>query len=381
MCNKIATLTAALLAGSLEQPLWNGFLSQLREYCEADFVSLLFQPPGWRKFESLLLSANGISTEETIANYRRHSYPDYDALRLWMDDGMPYPMEALFVADGAEHPAFFSEMTETIGITASFFMRVQESSGVDGWLAVARQGGNFSPEVEAMLREIAPVLRGVLRLYIAREEEQFAARLNEETVQRLQFGWIALDATGLILSADPFGEQVLSAGEVLARDREGRLEVRTGDMQREIVTNIGRLAASPQAAPRAIPLRADPWLDMLLVKARYRPLSSSGAPAVIAYVHGDSWSSSLRESQLSKMFALSASEARLALALCRGKRIAEAGAEIGLTVETARSYSKAIYAKTGARGQPDLVRIILGSILALAAEGAPDGPSALSADD
>ena len=367
MRNKITTLTAALLEGSFEQPLWSSFLEQLRHLCEADFVSLLFQPPGWRKNDSLILSANGASAEESLENYRRHSYPEYDALRLWMEDGEPYPMAAMIAEDGGKHKAFFDEMTDTVGITATLFMRVQEQSGVDGWLSLARRGGEFSAEVKALLREIAPVLRSVLRLYIAREQERFAARLNEETVQRLQFGWIALDAAGLILSADPYGEQVLADGEVLARDRDGRLEVRPGDMQRDINTAVGKLAASPQAAPSAVQLRADPWLDMLLVQARHRPLSSSGSPAVIAYVHGDNWSSSLRESQLCEMFALSASEARLALALCRGKRIAEAGAEIGLTVETARSYSKAIYAKTGARGQPDLVRIILGSILALAA--------------
>ena len=45
--------------------------------------------------------------------------------------------------------------------------------------------------------------------------------------------------------------------------------------------------------------------------------------------------------------------------------IAEAAAEIGITPETAKSYSKLIYAKIGARGKPDLVRIIMGSILAL----------------
>ncbi|MEO6717770.1 MAG: helix-turn-helix transcriptional regulator [Novosphingobium sp.] len=369
MRNKIATLTAALLEGSFEQPLWNSFLQQLRHICEADYVSLLFKPPGWRKRDSLILSANGSTIEQTLANYRRHSYPDYDGLRLWMTDGRPYPMKAMIEADRGEHQSFFDEMTEIVGITASLFMRVEEKSGVDGWLSLARRDGSFPPNTDSLLREIAPVLRGVLRLYIAREQERFAARLNEETVQKLQFGWIALDAAGLILSADPFGEQVLAAGEVLARDREGRLEVRQGDLQREIGSTLAKLAASPQAAARAIPLRADPWLDMLLVPARYRPLTSSGTPAVIAYVHGDSWSSSLRESRLCEMFALSASEARLALALCRGKRIAEAGEEIGLTVETARSYSKAIYAKTGARGQPDLVRIILGSILALASEG------------
>jgi len=38
---------------------------------------------------------------------------------------------------------------------------------------------------------------------------------------------------------------------------------------------------------------------------------------------------------------------------------------LGLTVETARNYSKKIYAKTGARGHAELVRIILTSVLAI----------------
>ncbi|MET0587942.1 MAG: LuxR family transcriptional regulator, partial [Novosphingobium sp.] len=36
-----------------------------------------------------------------------------------------------------------------------------------------------------------------------------------------------------------------------------------------------------------------------------------------------------------------------------------AGAELQLTQETARNYSKRIYAKTGANGQADLVRLML----------------------
>ena len=44
----------------------------------------------------------------------------------------------------------------------------------------------------------------------------------------------------------------------------------------------------------------------------------------------------------------------------------EAAADLGLTVETARNYSKKIYAKTGARGQAELVRNILTGVLALA---------------
>jgi DNA-binding NarL/FixJ family response regulator len=49
-------------------------------------------------------------------------------------------------------------------------------------------------------------------------------------------------------------------------------------------------------------------------------------------------------------------EAEFAVALARGASIAEAAAELGLTIETARNYSKQVYAKLGLRGQADLVR-------------------------
>ena len=40
--------------------------------------------------------------------------------------------------------------------------------------------------------------------------------------------------------------------------------------------------------------------------------------------------------------------------------------ELGITIETARHYSKIIFAKTGARRQVELVRNILTSVLAIA---------------
>lgn len=61
----------------------------------------------------------------------------------------------------------------------------------------------------------------------------------------------------------------------------------------------------------------------------------------------------------------------MALALCRGMTIAEAAVEFGVTVGTARNQTKAVYAKTGARGLPDLVRIIMRSVLAIASSPEP----------
>jgi len=59
------------------------------------------------------------------------------------------------------------------------------------------------------------------------------------------------------------------------------------------------------------------------------------------------------------LFGLLPSEARLAAALAGGDSLAEAAVHLGLTIETARTYSKKVFAKTGTRGQTDLVHRIL----------------------
>ncbi|WEK44129.1 MAG: hypothetical protein P0Y64_04685 [Candidatus Sphingomonas colombiensis] len=73
-----------------------------------------------------------------------------------------------------------------------------------------------------------------------------------------------------------------------------------------------------------------------------------------------------RLAALEALHGLTHSEARLAAALADGASIAEAGASIGLTIETARNYSKRIYAKTGVRGQSELVRLLCTGVTALA---------------
>jgi DNA-binding CsgD family transcriptional regulator len=363
-----ATLTLALLDGANEKPLWSGFLEALRLGVGADYATLVLQSPFGPFEESLYSIAGNATLDEAMATFRHYRYPDNPVRRDWALDGKPYGLAEILSRDRANFPDFFAELTTTMGVRAVREMRVQEPSGVDAWLSVTRDGPDFGKEVTRLFTEISPVLRGVLRNYVTAEHYRFAADAAGDVVRRLQFGWIALDATCLVLGADRFGEHVLATSGVIRRDRKGKIHIGQPGMQRDLERAVTLIAAQPNVRPRAIPLRTDPWLDMLLVPARHRPLAAAGTAAAIAYVHGDNWSSSDREVQLTELFSLNRSEARLALALCRGRTIAEAAGEIGLTVDTARTYSKSIFAKTGARGQPDLVRIIMGSILALSPE-------------
>lgn len=58
------------------------------------------------------------------------------------------------------------------------------------------------------------------------------------------------------------------------------------------------------------------------------------------------------------LFGLAPSEARLAAEIAGGASLSEAADRLGVTIETARNYSKRVFAKTRTRGQADLVRRI-----------------------
>ena len=98
---------------------------------------------------------------------------------------------------------------------------------------------------------------------------------------------------------------------------------------------------------------------------RPRKRQGQAKPAAFIYVNGDRWSQADRCEQLVDLFGLLPSEARLAWMMAQATSITEAADALGLTIETARNYSKKIYAKTGARGQAELVRIVLTSVLAV----------------
>ena len=68
---------------------------------------------------------------------------------------------------------------------------------------------------------------------------------------------------------------------------------------------------------------------------------------------------------MAQLAHITPSEARFALKLAEGLTIAEAGVALGLTLETARNYSKQIYFKMDLRGQSDLIRYLQNSVIPL----------------
>jgi DNA-binding CsgD family transcriptional regulator len=208
-------------------------------------------------------------------------------------------------------------------------------------------------------------LRIALRGYVALERERLRSEVTGQAVERLSLGWIALDARCSVIEASPQAEEMFRSGTLLRLGRYDRLVPASPAIDRRMTALVRSWAAGEDGRPQAFTLDDDPWCDMLVTPAAPRHAAGGIAPTAIVYVSGDRSSQADRCEQLVELFGMLPSEARLAWMLAQGTSIAASAEALGLTVETARNYSKKIYAKTGARGQAELVRIVLTSVLAI----------------
>ena len=361
-------LTAAILDGAFEAPLWSTFLSELRSQAGADFATMIFQPPGRPFGEALHLFAGDRPATEVNSVYEHYN----DSLNLLsevgMEEGVVYTFDDVYPPTQKDHLAFYHQVIVPSGVTGARMIRVTEPTGISAWLTLSRRGGDFGAPEDKLLATLAPVIRGALRNYVALERERYTSALAKDALRRLYFSWITLDTAGNILEYDPEMEHVFERSQTLGKNPSGRLTAKPAHLERAIFQAIRELSKDPLARPRAFTLSWDPWLDMLVMPATQNQLTAIPPAAVVAYVHGDSWQTSDRCDQLIELFRLSRGEARLALAISRGMTIAEAATKFGLKTESARKYTKSIYSKTGARGLPDLVRIVMRSGLAFAIE-------------
>lgn len=366
MSNAMLTddLLLPLLAGSFEEPAWSTFLDKLRELTAADYASLIFRPPGVP--HSVLHLFSGTRSPVVIQQLYRSNFNTEDPTPYHsMEDGRVYSLSELLHRDDPVHEAFYTQIMVPSGMNAMRMVRTVEPSGVEVWLTITRREGDFGERDDALLRQITPYLRGVLRSFIALERERVNGVLAGEVIRRLNCGWIALDSEGKVLETDARGAQFLAESGVLSCNAKGFLRASAIESGEKIADVVRELTEVPGVRARCVILSREPWIDMLIVPADQAAHSAKSIPAVVAYVQGD-MSASADCEQLRRLFKLSPSEAKLALALARGMSMAEAAQSLQFTLETVRTYSKKIYAKVGARGQVDLVRIINRSLLRIA---------------
>jgi DNA-binding CsgD family transcriptional regulator len=356
-----ADLLIALHEGLFEQPLWSGFLERLRVQVGASYAAFVFRPAS---FETAVHLYAGQDLSDEFQKLFRERFPIDPLPHHRMREGRVYDLQSVMDRDDPRQREFYNVLLVPGGMEYWRSVRITEPSGTEAWLTIINDE-DFPVSAGSLLNRLVPHVRLALRSFAAHDRERLRSHISSEAMGRMNFGWLTIDPRCRILDTTQNVDIVFERTNLLRRSRYDRLTFASATIDREVTSLAKAFATGSDNRPRAFQLSQDPWIDILVAPIHERLVAPGSTATAIVYLSGDRWSSSDRCDMLVDLFNLVPSEARLAWAIAQGHSIATAADKIGVTVETARGYSKQIYAKTGAKGQADLVRIIFTSVLAI----------------
>lgn len=341
-------LLLPLFSGIQEVPLWDTFLRRLLARTGARRLCLLLRTAG----------SAGFTLQEMIAAPTADSRNFFDIEELNESGLLPYAslrpqrvysLQEFFILDNAEAAQRQQEVLERANIAQARFIRIVAPGDHNAWLILLHDRNDFSAADSALLSALAPPVALALSMLMETEALRLRAAMAEEALALIGVGQAAFDAEGRVIAADTIAMDELDV------QANGRPQLRARETQ-SLNTACGALATDPAQVREIVRIDERMSRDMLLRPARGMP----GGPAAIGLVRQQRRENEGNAARvIASTLGLSAREAALAEAISQGRSIVEAGAELQLTPETARNYSKRIYAKTGTSGQADLVRLLL----------------------
>lgn len=350
-------LLLPLFDGIFEVPVWETFLRRLMQRTGAQRVRMAVrsstapsQPPLRRRVVADRFAARSDPGEPEVfdaalyASLRPNRVYTLDEIREF-DDPVARKRQDATLASAA--------------IGDARLIRVAGKSDLHAWIVLLHERPAFSAADSALLTALAPAIATVLATFAAIGELRLRAAVAEESLSMMGIGQAVLDRDGRVLVADNLAQAELVLPFASAPQ--------PGIGQAEVAQACVALEDASPAARRVVQLDGERPRLLLLRPAMQ---SAEGMPhpaAAVASFRNPRREDSINGASVAaQTFGLSNREAALAEAISRGASIIDAGKALKLTRETARNYSKRIYAKTGTNGQADLVRLMLSGLVVLA---------------
>lgn len=196
---------------------------------------------------------------------------------------------------------------------------------------------------------------------IAERRKDRAATPSGMALDLLPLGVLALDGDLRVVYANRAGAALLAAHDGLMVDAKGICRALDGSASQLLHDHIRRLMRGGESTTAAVALPRDDERRPLAVVVTVNE-GGGPSPTPVLFLRDPERHPAPPPEMVQKLFGLTPAEARLALSLARGCDLNEAAAEHALTLSSARTYLKTIFAKTGTNRQAELVRLLLTSL-------------------
>ncbi|MGE0388277.1 MAG: helix-turn-helix transcriptional regulator [Gammaproteobacteria bacterium] len=363
MNERMDLLVRDIHRGVLEEPPWQSFIRALRLELRGGYADMIFhhdeRAPG-RGFEVCDIE---FAPPDHQQRYFTHFHRFDPFPYATMQAGRAYLLHELIDTRDAAAGVFYHQFMKRARMDYEIMFHIADPGGCRAWVAVTRPGerGDFDAADRALCERLVPHLGDALAVFARLRGLQFERDAYANAFDSMGVGVIGLDAGGRVTRADEAARRLcarraalrIAGGELQAADPRDEAALRA-------LIRAG-LDCAPGGFARAIRIGALDAIGVLARAVTRAPVYADRAePRLVLYL-SDASGFAADAGRLRELFGLSAREAALAAELARGSTLTQAAAAVGITEQTARTYSKRIFAKTGTRGQTDLVRLILAS--------------------
>ena len=179
--------------------------------------------------------------------------------------------------------------------------------------------------------------------------------LPKAVTDRLAVGILAVDSSKRIVFMNRVGGRLVAGGDVIVTDAAGRCRGGTPQQSAALHRCLGEVMRTGEPAIMVMTNAAG--------ERRYSVLIDRGgmghSESVLLFVRDIDRHPVPSEDVLRRLFDFSGSEAKLAHGLASGQDLKEVAETMGVTIQTARTYLKNLFGKTGTNRQAELVRVLI----------------------
>ena len=376
--DELDRILSLIYQGPLEAEPWKGFLRDLRTRLDCEVAAISLRPARAGTLPLVVWSRRrghsaGRDARSAAEEHARLAHLDPLGNTL-ANPGDIYTLDEVIPRAELVRSEFYTRLMRPYGIEYQLGMYVSEPGGwqCNVGLMNGPVGRDFGAREKAFLVHFRPHLSRALEIFARIRRNESEKEILGETLDRLGIGTVVLDGHGSVVSVNRTAQELAERSGAL-RIADGRITA-TRPEQAALLRELIDRALAPRRSARAgafvDALRIGPpgetGIGLLIRSAGSDdPYWSETTPAAIIYLRDPTQLPFAPERFVAQLFGLTPAEAALATLVANGTALGDAAERLGISEQTARSYMKRIFSKTGVGRQAELVLLILKSVALL----------------
>lgn len=357
--------------GPSESPPWRSALHLLLDTLQAKHVTLILRPPT-SESEGVMVNTDTVAADAT-ESYKTRFFA-LDPFVGIPENEVLTPLD--LVGERWTQTALYREYLRPLDVEHLVGADIHTADGIECRFRVARARDMpaFSASDKALCRLLLPHLRRSIQLHARLDGLECERQLFAGVVESMQLGVLSYARDGTLIESNEEARRILDArdgirlsGSMLCFERRSE-----GREFRRMLRDA--LADAPPSTPALVDAmsvarpsgRSPLGLVVRRIQAAPWPYTQRRPAGVVYLRDPEGTAPRVSLDVVQRLFGLTRMEAGLALALADGLSLEEAAEHLGIRKNTARTYLRFIFCKTGVTRQTLLIRKLLNSVVSIA---------------